>query len=75
LRNTCVELWRRVLTEGMQDGSIRRDVDPDATICILVAFVTGIVDGDRATELAGADVVGYASSLISVLIDGLRPQQ
>jgi AcrR family transcriptional regulator len=89
LRNTCVELWRRVLTEGMQDGSVRRDVDPDATIWILVAVITGIVDGARATELAGAgtvgadmvaadmvgaDIVGKSSSLISVLIDGLRPQ-
>lgn len=77
-QNTCIGLWRRVLTEGMRDGSIRNDVDADAAIRVLLSVITGIVDADRPPQLAlteaGPDLAGEVPSLISILIDGLRPQ-
>jgi AcrR family transcriptional regulator len=67
----CVDLWRRVLEEGMHDGSIRRGLDIDSIVWIVFSSVTGILDDNLFHEFAGAVLPDPLKALISLLRHGL----
>jgi TetR/AcrR family transcriptional regulator, cholesterol catabolism regulator len=73
-RNTCVTLWDQVLREGMQDGSIRADLDPPAVIWIVFSAVTGMVDVNRAKSFAGTFRQDPLQCLSDLLRTGLTPR-
>jgi AcrR family transcriptional regulator len=73
-RNQSVVLWRRVLDEGMADGTIQPGVDPAVLIWILFYSITGILEDSRSADaaaLASRDPIGTLTTLVS---EGLRPR-
>lgn len=72
-RNACVAIWDRVLREGMQDGSIRRGLDPAGVIWIVFSALTGMLDDNHAAEFAGLATQDAQQCLTDLLTNGLRP--
>jgi AcrR family transcriptional regulator len=70
-RNRCVQLWHRVLDEGMRDGSIRGDLDTDSIVWIVFSSVTGILDDNLFDEFAGSVLPDPLKALVSLLRHGL----
>jgi len=73
-RNQCVRLWRQVLDEGMQDGSVQTRVDPAAITWVVLYAITGILEDTRTEELAASVIGDPIISLSGLLSEGLRPR-
>jgi TetR/AcrR family transcriptional regulator, cholesterol catabolism regulator len=43
-RDRCIEMTRTALRQGMADGSVRADLDIDATLLVIVSGIAGIVE-------------------------------
>jgi TetR/AcrR family transcriptional regulator, cholesterol catabolism regulator len=43
-RDRCMEMTRAALRQGMADGSVRPDLDIDATLLVIVSGIAGIVE-------------------------------
>jgi AcrR family transcriptional regulator len=71
-RNQSVVLWRRVIDEGMADGSIQKSVDPTVLIWILFYSITGILEDSPSTDRV--DRRDPIATLTSLVGEGLRPR-
>lgn len=67
-RDEALEVWRRVLKAGREDGSIR-DVDPYHALWIIASAMTGMADLRYAASDEEAPPI---DALVSILVDGLR---
>lgn len=71
-----LDLWYQVLTAGVEDGSLRPDVDADAAMRVITSAIHAVLDRQRygprqdlIGEL-GQDVL--IDELLLIVIDGLR---
>jgi AcrR family transcriptional regulator len=67
-------LWRRVLDEGMNDGTIERGIDPTIFIAIIFYAITGILEDSRSVEYTGYGPDDPIATLTTLVSEGLRPR-
>jgi AcrR family transcriptional regulator len=65
----CERIWRRVLADGVTDGSIRADVRPVHALRVAFGAVAGMVD-DRYDDLGSGKPRGPAT-IGTIILDGL----
>jgi AcrR family transcriptional regulator len=65
----CEAVWRRVLRDGVADGSLRSDITPAQTLRVLFGAVSGLVD-NRYDDLGSGRPRGRPGTS-SVLLDGV----
>ncbi len=78
--NHFLELWRQAVVDGIADGSIRADVDPDTAVRAITASLHAVVDRKRFQVLPGKasatpDVEGVSAQLQSIFSSGLGNQR
>jgi AcrR family transcriptional regulator len=73
-RDQSVVIWRRVLDEGMDDGSIQKAIDPAVIIWILFYSITGILEDSRSADYAALVDGDPIATLTALVSDGLRPR-
>jgi AcrR family transcriptional regulator len=73
-RNQSVVLWRRVLDEGIADGTIQRGVDPGVLIWILFYSITGILEDSKSADYAALTASDPIATLSALVSEGLRPR-
>jgi TetR/AcrR family transcriptional regulator, cholesterol catabolism regulator len=74
--NRILELWRAAVVDGIEDGSIRSDVDPDSVVRAITASMHAVVDRKRFQALPGTvssplDAEGAARQLEAIFSSGL----
>jgi AcrR family transcriptional regulator len=73
-RNESVDIWRRVLDEGMADGTIQQSVDPAVIIWIVFYAITGILEDTRSGDYSGLGQSDPIVTLTALVSEGLRPR-
>jgi hypothetical protein len=73
-RNQSMVLWRRVLDEGMADGTIQRGVDPAILVWIIFYSITGILEDSRSADYAALRDNDPIITLTALVSEGLRPR-
>jgi AcrR family transcriptional regulator len=73
-RNQSVVLWRKAIDEGMDDGSIQRNVDPSILIGIIFYSITGILEDSRSADYTGSGPDDPIATLTVLVSEGLRPR-
>ena len=68
-RDEAFRIWRKVLAEGVADGSVR-PVDPGAILWVISAAITGMVD-QRYVATQEDRSSPPVSALVEILFDGL----
>ncbi len=69
-RDACIAIWERVLKQGMEDGSVRSDLNTEGVLWIVFSAITGILMPGIAE-----DVIRDPFRCVSdVLTEGLRPR-
>lgn len=70
-----LEEWRGVISRrlrtGQEAGSVRKDVDPDATAAFLVAVFEGIASSAKAAK--SREHLKQVAGTVAALIESLRP--
>jgi AcrR family transcriptional regulator len=74
-RNQSVVLWRRVLDEGVADGTIQQGVDPAILVWILFYSITGILEDSRSADYAALRASDPIITLTALVSEGLRPRE
>jgi AcrR family transcriptional regulator len=74
-RDQSVVIWRGVLGEGMDDGSIQKGVDPAVIIWILFYSITGILEDSKSADYAALTNGDPIATLTALLSEGLRPRE
>jgi AcrR family transcriptional regulator len=69
----CIRLWYSVLQAGLEDGSVRPDLDAATTVWSAMCAVTGLIDSNSVIPLSGAPAVSPVSTLCTLFSQGLRP--
>ncbi len=69
----CLELWYQVMRAGQADGSVRPDLDPATTIWAALIAVSGLIDTNSMTAIAGSPPTSPVSTLCTIFSEGLRP--
>ena len=74
--NRLLELWRAAVVDGIEDGSIRSDVDADAVVRAITASLHAVVDRKRFQALPGTrsspvEGEGAARQLQTIFSSGL----
>jgi AcrR family transcriptional regulator len=73
-RNQSEALWRKVIDEGMADGTIQRNVDPTILLWIIFYAITGILEDSRSADYAGYGPNDPIATLTTLVSEGLRPR-
>jgi len=74
--NHLLALWRAAVVDGIDDGSIRSDVDPDSVVRAITASMHAVVDRKRFQALPGTlssplEPEGAARQLEAIFASGL----
>ncbi len=69
-------LWYRVVTIGIDDGTLRTTVDAEATIRVITSSIFGVLDrqryGSRPDVVRSTGVDRVTDELVAILVGGLR---
>ena len=71
-----LDSWQQVLATGVADGTVRADVDPEASLRIITSSIHGVLDRQRygsrpnLTRRPGLDAL--TDQLVATLVGGLR---
>jgi AcrR family transcriptional regulator len=69
----CMQIWNNVLTEGIQDGSVRSDLNPATTIWLVLCAITGIIEDNNQVGDAIGSVSDSIPTICALFNDGLQP--
>jgi TetR/AcrR family transcriptional regulator, cholesterol catabolism regulator len=71
-----LELWHRVVAAGLDDGTLRATVDPEAAIRVITSSIHGVLDrqryGSRPDVVRAGGVEDVGDELVAILVGGLR---
>ena len=69
-------LWYRVVTIGIDDGTLRATVDAEAAIRVITSSIFGVLDrqryGSRPDVVRSTGVDRVTDELVAILVGGLR---
>lgn len=71
-----LDLWHKLLAAGIEDGSLRADVQPEVALRVVTSAVHGALDRaryhDRVDLLDDLGVEQLTNQLVTMLVGGLR---
>jgi AcrR family transcriptional regulator len=71
-----LDLWQRVISTGIDDGSLRATVDAEATLRVITSSIHGVLDrqryGSRPNLTRKPGLGALADDLVATLLGGLR---
>jgi TetR/AcrR family transcriptional regulator, cholesterol catabolism regulator len=73
-RDTCIDILRRAFIRGMQDGSVRTDLDPEILVVVVISGLKGILRETHAERLRPGATREPLLLLNALLTDGLQPK-
>jgi len=71
-----LDLWQKVLASGVEDGTIRSDVQPEVAMRVITSSIHGVLDRQRygtrtdLLDMLGLDVL--TDQVVLVVVNGLR---
>lgn len=75
--NLALELWHQVITDGIDDGTLRAEIDPEITVRVITSSLHGVLDpkryGARPNPLAEDGFNGLVDQFVLMMLSGLRP--
>jgi TetR/AcrR family transcriptional regulator, cholesterol catabolism regulator len=74
--NYMLELWYQVIAAGIEDGTLRPEIDPEITVRIVTSSLHGLLDrkryGARPSPLAVAGFDDLVEEFVLLMVCGLR---
>jgi TetR/AcrR family transcriptional regulator, cholesterol catabolism regulator len=74
--NYALELWHQVIVAGIEDGTLRPEIDPELTVRVITSSLHGILDpkryGARPNLLQGERLDGLVDEFVLLMVAGLR---
>jgi TetR/AcrR family transcriptional regulator, cholesterol catabolism regulator len=76
--NYILELWYQVIVAGIEDGTLRREIDPEMTVRIITSSLHGVLDlkryGARPDPLAESGLDEIVNEFVLLMVSGLRSE-
>ncbi len=74
--NYALELWHQVIVAGIEDGTLRSEIDPEMTVRVITSSLHGVLDpkryGSRPILLAGERLDKLVDEFVLLMVAGLR---
>jgi AcrR family transcriptional regulator len=74
--NYILELWYRVITAGIADGTLRSEIDPEMTVRVITSSLFGVLDQKRYAARTSPLAEGHLNELVDefvlMMVSGLR---